>query len=150
MSQAGHRPNDTAPRAVVGYGLLGLIPFAAPVAFTLIWPQWGGLATLLQALYAALILSFLGGVRWGLAISRPPTSALTISLSMLPTLAALAILALLSHAPRLELWALSLALTLHWAWDARAHEAPAWFARLRTLLTLGAVSALLVGAWAIG
>ena len=141
---------DPAPRSVVAYGLLGLIPFLAPPAAALIWPGWAGLAALIQALYAALILSFLGGVRWGLAVSRPVVSPLTISLSMLPTIAALAILALLSHAQRMELWALALALALHWAWDARAHGAPPWFARLRTILTLGAVASLLAGAWTVG
>ena len=141
---------EPPPRSVVAYGLLGLIPFLAAPAMALIWPASAGLAALVQALYAALILSFLGGARWGLAVSKPVVSPLTVTLSMLPTIGALGILALLSHAPRLELLALALALALHWAWDTRAAEAPSWFGRLRTLLTLVAVAALLVGASAVG
>ena len=108
------------------------------------------LRTRLTVLYAALILSFLGGARWGMAVSRPAVSPLTIGLSMLPTLGAMAIVTLLSHTPRVELWALAFALTLHWAWDAHASATPPWFARLRTVLTVGAVTALLAGAWALG
>ena len=151
MSEAGAASVAAPPPpAVVAYGLLGLIPFLAAPAVALIWPAWAGLAALLQGLYAALILSFLGGARWGLAISRPAVSPLTISLSMAPTLAAFAIVALLGHAPRLALWSLALALTLHWTWDARARGVPSWFARLRTILTIVAVGGLVVGAWAVG
>jgi hypothetical protein len=75
---------------------------------------------------------------------------MVITLSMIPTLAALAIVTLLSHAPRLELAALAVALAAQWAWDVRAQAAPAWFARLRTILTLGAVAGLLAEAWVVG
>jgi hypothetical protein len=141
---------EPVPRPVLIYGLLGLLPFLAPPVVVVAWPPWGGLAVLVQALYAGLILSFLGGVRWGFAVKQAPISATTITLSMTPTLAALAIVTVFAHAPRLELAALALALTAHWAWDLRALTAPVWFPRLRTILTLGAVAGLLAGALVVG
>ncbi len=141
---------DRAPRIVLIYGLLGLIPFLAPVMVILVRPDLAAQAAVVQALYGALILSFLGGARWGLAVGSTKPDPVTISLSMIPTLIALATLVLLAHAPRLELMALATALLAQWAWDLRAVSAPRWFGRLRTLLTLGALAGLSAGAWAVG
>jgi hypothetical protein len=141
---------DPTPRSVLTYGLLGLIPFLAPVVIALARPDLTPQARQVQALYGGLILSFLGGVRWGFAVKAPSPDPTTITLSMLPTLCALAILTLLGHAPRLELLALAAALLAHWAWDLSASEAPAWFARMRTILTIGAAAGLFMGAWTLG
>jgi hypothetical protein len=141
---------NRAPRIVLAYGLLGLVPFFAPVVIGLWRPELAAPAAMVQAIYGALILSFLGGARWGFAVQAAQPDPLTISLSMLPTLIALATLALTAHAPRVELMILAAALVAQWAWDLRAVAAPAWFARLRTLLTLGAAAGLTAGAWAVG
>ena len=141
---------DSTPRSVLIYGLLGLIPFLAPPMIALARPDLMGRAGQAEALYGGLILSFLGGVRWGFAVKAPSPDPAIISLSMLPTLAALAIVALLGHAPRLELLALAAALSAQWTWDVRVPEAPTWFAGLRTLLTMGAAAGLAAGAWAVG
>ena len=62
-------------------GLAGLLPFVAGAA-GLVWPAvltWpaslvpGGAAQVLAA-YAAVIVSFLGGIHWGLAMQRPERS----------------------------------------------------------------------------
>jgi hypothetical protein len=141
---------EPTPRSVATYGLLGLIPFLAPPVVALARPDLKPLAGQVQALYGGLILSFLGGVRWGFAVQTPAPDATTISLSMLPTIASLAILTLLGHAPRLELLALAGALLAHCAWDLTVSAAPAWFARIRTILTMGAAAGLFAGAWAAG
>jgi hypothetical protein len=139
------------PRSVLAYGLLGLIPFLAPPIVAVSRPDLAGAAVRVQVLYGALILSFLGGVRWGLAVIGPAAPrAATITLSMIPTVGAFGIVTLMSRAPRLELLALAVALVAHWGWDLRASEAPTWFARLRTILTVGAAAGLLAGAWAAG
>jgi len=142
---------EPIPRPVLAYGLLGLIPFLAPVAVAWLRPAWAGPALSIEVAYAALILSFLGGARWGLAIGRTVPDLLTISLSMLPTLAALALLALPGARRYVQLVGLATALVLQWAWDLRAPSpAPPWFARLRTLLTIGAVCGLLSAALRAG
>ena len=75
------------PRIVLAYGLLGLIPFLAPPLLTVAVPAHGGALALVALAYGALILSFLGGARWGLAVATPAPGLLTVSFAMLPTLA---------------------------------------------------------------
>ncbi len=139
-------PADRVPRAVLVYGVLGIIPFwAAPVA-GLLAPAWTGLAAAIAALYAGLILSFLGGARWGLAVRDAAPDPIVVGLAMTPTLAGLAVLVFTHGAVRVQLLALAAALALNWGWDVSARRLPPWYARLRTGLTLGAVGGLCVGA----
>ena len=65
---------------------------------------------------------------------------------MTPTLAGLAVLAFAHGQMRLQLFALAALLALSWAWDVAARDLPPWYARLRSILTLGAVGGLSVGA----
>lgn len=143
-------PRPAIPRVVFGYGLAGLIPFWAPAAAGLAWPETREIAGLLLAAYAALILSFLGGARFGRAVLDAPPSVAAISLSMLPTIAGLATLALPPSLRTVQLLLLAAALALHWLWDLRDTGAPAWMPRLRTILTAGAVAGLAVGAVILG
>jgi hypothetical protein len=78
-----------APPVVALFGWLGLIPF---LGLPIIWcaiAAVSGLAGTVPIAYGALILSFLGGARWGLAVAHRGPRALKISLAMLPTLVAL-------------------------------------------------------------
>jgi hypothetical protein len=140
------RRTEPAPRAVLVYGLLGLIPFWTLPAVRLLAPNWAGVAAVVEAVYAALILSFLGGARWGLAVREPAPAPIVVGLAMTPTLAGLAALVVLHGAARWQLGALAGALALSWAWDVAAKGLPPWYARLRTVLTLGAVGGLCLGA----
>jgi hypothetical protein len=133
------------PRAVLAYGVLGLIPFLAP---PLVGATWRGLADLsatVLALYGALILSFLGGARWALAAARPAPSLEVVTLAMIPTLAGLALLLIAGR--RMQLLGLAAALALHGIWDMRGKDLPSWYGRLRAPLTLGAVAGLVAGAF---
>jgi len=78
------------PVVVLAYGVLGVVPFLAPAGAFM--PVFKPAAVRFLVLYGGLILSFLGGARWGLAaaVSNPPTAV--VSLAMLPTLAGLALL----------------------------------------------------------
>lgn len=143
-------PRPAIPRVVLGYGLAGLIPFWAPAAAGLAGPETREIAGVLLAAYAALILSFLGGARFGRAVLETPPPVATISLSMLPTIAGLAILALPPSLRTVQLLSLAAALAVHWLWDLRDTGAPAWTPRLRTILTAGAVAGLAVGAAVLG
>jgi len=141
---------EPIPRPVLVFGLLGLIPFLAPPAVSLARPEWRTIAYVVQADYAAIILSFLGGVRWAFAVVRPKPGLTVVGQTMAPSLAAFAILLVFNHTPGLTLWMFAGALVAQWLWDVRLADAPGWFARLRTMLTLGAVAGLLVQAWLIG
>lgn len=134
------------PRAVLAYGLLGIIPFWSTSLARLIAPSMAGLGVIVAALYAGLILSFLGGARWGLAVREAEPQATVIGLSMVPTLAGLAALVALHGQARAQLLILAAALAVSWAWDVRAQGLPAWYGRLRSGLTAGAVAGLCVGA----
>jgi len=127
------------------YGLLGLIPFLAPPLAGTIFPHLRAIAAFILVLYGALILSFLGGARWGLAVARPSPRASVVTLAMLPTLVGLALLAL-GDARRAQMLGLAAALGLHWLWDLRGEDLPAWYPDLRTLLTAGAAIGLVAGA----
>lgn len=137
---------DSAPPAVLAFGLLGVIPFWALLASSLLEPNWADVAAAVEAAYAALILSFLGGARWGLAVRDAPPNPVVVGLAMTPTLAGLAVLVFAHGEMRVQLLALAAALTLSWAWDFSAKDMPPWYGRLRTVLTLGAVGGLCVGA----
>ena len=137
---------ESTPRAVLVYGLLGIIPFwSLPVA-TMLAPAWTGISAAIEAVYAALILSFLGGARWGLAVREASPDPMVVGLAMTPTLAGLGVLVFTHGEVRLQLLALAAALTLSWAWDFSAKDLPPWYGRFRTVLTLGAVGGLCVGA----
>jgi hypothetical protein len=132
------------PALTLVYGLLGLVPFLAPPAAGWLFPGLKDQAALVLSVYAALILSFLGGARFGFAHANPPAPALTISISMLPAIAGL--LALAMPLPWVvKLPALAAALAALWIWDIRSAGLPTWYPALRTILTAGALIGLTAG-----
>jgi hypothetical protein len=137
------------PPVVLGYGLLGLIPFLAPPLAGFALPEFRDISALVLALYGALILSFLGGARFGFANTQPEPPIGVISLSMLPTLVSLALLVIPASQRRLQLLGLAAALVVHWFWDMQSDRLPSWYGRLRTLLTAGAAAGLTAGAFTL-
>ncbi|WP_296710584.1 DUF3429 domain-containing protein [Rhodoblastus sp.] len=140
---------EATPAAVRAYGLLGLIPFLLPPVIAWVRPQSAQLILALEAHYAALILSFLGGVRWAMEARKPAPDAGVIGLSMIPTLVALTLLELPVLSPSQRLFGLALALAAHWAWDLMSADAPPWFPGLRTTLSVGAVAGLIAAGLAL-
>lgn len=136
-----------------GLGLAGLIPFWA-LAIALLAGHTFGVApaeaSLVLAAYAATIASFLGGMRWGLAMRELQRDKAWSDylLSVLPQLLAWAALAL---PDRQRLVTLALLIIVTGPLDlglVRRGIAPAWFGRLRMVLSLGAGAGLLVAATA--
>jgi hypothetical protein len=99
--------------------------------------------------YGAIILSFLGGIHWGLAIGAVPQSDNMlwprIALSILPSLVACAALLAPFSIGFLVLAAAFVAMLLVDIRASRMHEAPAWYPKLRWPLSCGAIAALLLG-----
>jgi len=130
------------PAPALGLGLAGLTPFlAAPLYMQGVGLWLPGVAAA-QLSYGAVILSFLGGVRWGLLVSGdlPPTwSAYTLSVA--PSLLGWA--ALLSPSLPAGLVACSAGLLAAASLDCRQPAYPPWFRALRLLLSLAAVTSLL-------
>ena len=134
-----------------GLGGLGAVPFVG-LAGVLPLLAGGVKSLVVQALlaYGATILSFLGGVHWGLAIKIPPADGLKarLVLSVLPSLVAWVAL-LVGGAHGLMLLALAIAATL-WV-DLRATrlgQAPSWYPKWRLPLSAIVFSALVFGALA--
>lgn len=143
-------PNPPIPKSVLAYGLLGLIPFLAPPLLGAWVPAHSGFLGLIALGYGALILSFLGGARWGLEVAGPTPGFATISLSMLPTIAGLALLLAPGLSRPVQLNTMAVLLALHLVWDVRSRRLPGWYPRLRLLLTAGAVAGLVAMAAVIG
>jgi hypothetical protein len=102
----------STPHAILVFGLLGIIPFWLLPATTMLAPALAGISATVEAFYAALILSFLGGARWGLAARGKSPNPMLVGLAMTPTIAGLAILAFTHGLVRFQLLALAAALTL--------------------------------------
>lgn len=142
------KAGQTIPAAALLLGAAGVIPFAG---LALVIALGGvGLLAPEQAervlrLYAALILSFMGGAQWGLASARRPApSARSLTVAVLPALFAWATFLIPSGPGLLALSGAFLALMLYDLWTVRRGEAPAWYGRLRIGLTLAVVGSLQV------
>jgi hypothetical protein len=125
------------PAFLLGYA--GLLPPLAALA-TALWapPEWRELAFRAGALYAGLILSFLGGAWWGLATRAEVGKAWPLYiLAVVPTLVALALLMLLTPARQVLLGGLILFTLPVDGLLVRTGLAPANWMRLRVPLTVG-------------
>ena len=149
-NQTARSDVSSVPSAAAWLGGLGIIPFvglslATPFASDVLEAR---LSFALMA-YGAIILSFLGGIHWGLAIGAVPQTdnALwrRIALSILPSLVAWVALLTPSSIGFLVLAAAFVAMLLVEIRASRIHEAPAWYPKLRWPLSCGAVAALLLG-----
>lgn len=140
------------PTTALTLGLGGLVPFltSAAVCFSpdLSIRAFGSWAL---AAYGAVILSFLGGIKWGILLNdraklRPWKP---IVLSIVPSLIAWS--ALLTPAiPRLLL--LVVGFVLQYYLDQASvtqKRLPVWYGKLRLILTCGAVASLAAGLLAI-
>lgn len=147
-ADGGPPPETKSTRLARMLGFAGLIPFVClalwlyGIAPDHAWRQ--GTITLLLA-YGAAILSFLGGARWGVAMSREREDAgLDYALAMAPPLIGwVAVVTPVPYAFAL----LAAAFAAQGAWDTLAEyqgKAPRWYAKLRTTLTVVVVASMLV------
>ena len=133
------------PRAALGLGLAGLIPFLWG-ALTVLRPDlaaWGTgalgprfVGPYVQLFYGAVILSFMSGVLWGFATrATGRVAAAGYALSVIPALWAFFMTGGGPVAAAMNLMAgFAELLLLDWFFW-RAGLAPAWWMRLRVLLT---------------
>ena len=142
------------PKPALVLGFAGLIPFVALTAIMLLGPAdlvSGARPVLLG--YTIAILSFMGGIHWGLAITDTADTSGSeawrrYGVSVLPALGAAATMLL---APQLQFFWLTACFAALLAYDVKASvrgETAAWYPGLRWPLTvvvclcLGAVSLL--------
>jgi len=112
--------------------------------------SWTGYVISLQMTYGAVMLSFLGGVHWGLAMadSKTPGKVSTkqqwirYTSSIIPPLIAWSSIVVTPLAGMISLLA---GFSAMYVADAYAHDAnhfPTWYLKLRTYLTIGIILSL--------
>jgi Protein of unknown function (DUF3429) len=138
------------PVAPLALGVSGLIPFWGLALALLIYSALGretNRIVFALAAYAAIIISFLGGIRWGLAVAAKAEDVKPYAISVVPSLVAWAALAAPGHWRFVILGLVALALGPLDLELVRSGQAPAWFGRLRMILSTGAGIALLMAAF---
>ncbi|MGH6951759.1 MAG: DUF3429 domain-containing protein [Vitreimonas sp.] len=141
-----NEPLPFLPRAALRLGFLGLVPLAVSALVSLSQHHdTARLGALSFSVYAAALLSFLGGVRCGFELMRAPQSpdVLRLVFSALPALAgwALALLVVIVPSALGASSAFAGIFAAQYVWDHRSAEggAPAWYPLLRRVLTGGAM-----------
>ncbi len=132
----------------------GAIPFLACAAI-LLFGQATGLGSLGQfagqaiTTYAAVIVSFLGGIQWGIALAtheqQPQTAKSLFLLSVVPSLLAWAMLFLPNGSSRVVVAIFLIGFV--WVIDALLHlqqVLPTWFFRLRSNISAVVMASLIV------
>ncbi len=144
------------PSPALIYGVAGLIPFVVGALGILTRKMADPAILPLEALYSAIILSFLGGARWGFEVARPAPRTGLITLSMAPSVAGFLICGLAIIEGRDDpiigsgcLLVFAILFVLQWLWDLTSRDAPVWYAKLRTRLTGVVVSCLLICAFGV-
>jgi hypothetical protein len=135
------------PRAALRLGFLGLVPLGVTALITLSeHASTARLGAIAFSLYAAVLLSFLGGVRCGFEIMRAPQApnGLSLLFSALPGLAGWVLAVFVVYiTPALGAAAVFAGLfAVQAIWDyrsARDAGAPACYPVLRQVLTGGAM-----------
>jgi Protein of unknown function (DUF3429) len=133
---------------------IGLLPFIG-AALVLLFGTSLGLGMYrplaLQAIttYAAVIVSFLGGIQWGIGVitqeQQPQTARSLFLLSIVPSLLAWAMLFLPATNSRIIVAIFLLGFV--WIIDALLHlqkVIPTWFFKLRSIVSAVAVASLIV------
>jgi len=125
-------------------GFAGLMPFLL-LAIAALLNLHGPAAMLLFAQYSAIIVSFLGGVHWGIAMRDSNSNARQLGWSMVPSVVGIVAL-LLSWFVNITL-VLSLLVLMHLFWlnyERRRFEQQAssdhWYIQLRRQLTFTVVA----------
>jgi hypothetical protein len=149
------RRRDITPKAPWILGIWGLVPFYASVLGGQMAPApFSGVAVTIFYVYGAVILSFLGGTRWGLEVSARPEgpSFFTLLFAVIPSL--LAVVGAISQyvGPFIGLGTLAAGFVMMWLWDyatsgGSTRRWPLWYRPLRTALTIGALGAIAAQAW---
>ena len=153
LLNAAHTPAPTRiPAAALIPGLMGLLPFWGLALSTQLSSGIDPLLALMALImYGAIILSFVGALWWGMAV-HAPANAPRAAMFLWSVIPALIGWASIMTEPATGLRMLIAGLVLQWILDGllmRKFPAliPRWVFRLRTILTLGATTALGLTWW---
>lgn len=133
--------HSTMPMAARVLGYAGVLPFLAPIVVVgLAGADLEAQAVRAFVSYGAVILSFLGGIRWGLVSRLQPVPAMSLVLAVLPSLWAFGLLA--GFEGRAACWGLLAGfLAMGVAdWRQPAQGSAKWMMSLRAQLTLAVIA----------
>jgi len=144
---------SSSRRAATILTLAGALPFIGLVAaMAVLDPPTNLTASFWLMVYATVILSFLGGIRWGIAVMTPDAGWTPLAISVLPALAGWVIVpyAILIQQVPSPVWFLGYAalFALHLGWDWLSESVPSWFKTLRMTVSVIVIACLVV-AWGV-
>jgi hypothetical protein len=140
------------PTAALWLGVAGIIPFIGlAVQVATGWPRGGreiGPALYALTIYGAVILSFMGGVQWGIAVADThlATGWRRYGIAVVPALIAWAGVWIGQRDGLLILTTAFAALLVYDLWTVNLGEAPSWYGHLRIGLSAMVCAALLAAA----
>lgn len=136
----------SAPKPLWAIALLALAPFPVSAVLYAYGPKdmaGPGLTVILT--WSAVVLAFLGGVRWGLETARPmPRWQRLMASTISPVAAWIMLLARGEFALYWVIVGFMAAFILQWLFDHTAPDVPARYPRLSTVMTLGACISLAI------
>lgn len=151
-SQEKGAPNRV-PSAALWLGAFGTVPFVSLAVASLFLDEVNlARATFALITYGAVILSFLGGIQWGLAIANTDggmfagASYHRLGFSVVPSLIAWAALFFETDTGLLVMALAFGGMLVFDIWSTIADEAPLWYPKLRLPLTVTVVTSLVLGA----
>lgn len=129
-----------APAPLWIIALLALAPFpVAAVAYSYGTPLEAAFALQVLLTWSAIIMAFLGGVRWGLETNRAQPRWTRLAATVIsPVTAWILFLARDVIPVHWQLMGYLIVFLLQWLFDQTVPEAPTRWPRLMTVLTLGA------------
>ena len=137
--------NPPLPRGMFALGWSGVLPFALAVATAMVIPPAAEFAAAVFVSYGAVILSFLGGARWGRALAGSAGPERFVE-AVLPSLIGFAALLLL-HVAWMALSLLAIGFAIWLVIDQRD---PLWSpAYKRMRMGISVVVLLLHAAWLV-
>lgn len=143
------------PKAPMILTALGVLPFLAPAGLMVFYRHDAIVLNTLGLwllVYAAVILSFLGGVRWGVEILKREKPRLAeLIVSVLGSLMGwIAVIAYFRFGSGWLMAAMAGALLVYYVLDRGSPDMPHWYRRLRIWPTVAAIICLLLACVLLG
>ncbi|HFB2048299.1 MAG: DUF3429 domain-containing protein [Hyphomicrobiaceae bacterium] len=131
------------PLAALVWGWAGVIPFVV-MTFVLVLADeiWKPKIELVLPLYSAVILTFMGGVHWGIAMVKIHTSLWLYSTGIIPSIFAIISILLPSYYAVLVLISGFIILLATDIYLVSFEALPSWYGNLRIYLTLAVLICL--------
>lgn len=145
QSNSANQDNGTIPTPALLWGWVGVIPFASICfVFGLAEPSLAAFAQKALAPYGAIVLTFMGGVHWGLQMIREAPENLLYTTGIGPSLFAVVAILLPVQLALIILSMGFVGLLLFDLWLMRVGCVPRWYGQLRIQLTSAVLICLAV------